>query len=348
LTIFAWPLIISHQREKLRLGEVLEVFDMKERLNRREFVGRIGAAGLGVLAGAGGATWLAGRRERKQVLRIAHLTDIHVQPEGPAPEGMARALRSAQGLKPKPDIIFTGGDSIMDALQADKERTKAQWQVFQSVMRAQCSLPVVHCIGNHDVWGWGSEDRSIRSDRLYGKQWAVEEFGIPGRYYSFDKAGWHFVVLDSTHAVDYSGEESCYTARLDQEQFDWLASDLRKAGADVPVCVLSHIPIICFSSFFDGDNEKTGDWVVPGAWMHIDARRIKNLFKEYKNVRLCLSGHMHLQDKVKYLGVKYLCDGAVSGAWWDGSHYEFEPAYVVVDLYDDGRSHSEFVPYKWT
>lgn len=325
---------------------------MKVELNRREFISRASAAAIGVVAGVPGIAAAMAcrgpRAKRKRVLRIAHLTDIHVQPEGVAPEGMARALRSAQGLADKPDIIFTGGDSIMDALGADKARTKAQWEVFQAVLKNECSLPVVHCIGNHDVWGWGLDDESVKSDRLYGKQWAVEEFGLERRYYSFEKAGWRFIVLDSTHRVDRTDpEEHCYTAKLDEEQFDWLKQELEETPKGTPICVLSHIPIICFCAFFDGENEKSGDWQVPGAWMHIDARRIKDIFSEHKNVRLCLSGHMHMQDKVEFLGVKYLCNGAVSGGWWKGSHYEFPPAYVVVDLYNDGSSKSEYIPYKW-
>ena len=324
---------------------------MKGELSRREFIGGVGVAAIGAVAGMPSvAAAMAARPKlkRKRVLRIAHLTDIHVQPEGAAPEGMARALRSAQGLEDKPDIIFTGGDSIMDSLKADKSRTKTQWEVFQKVLKDECSLPVVHCIGNHDVWGWGADDESIKKDRLYGKQWAVEEFGLKSRYYSFDKAGWHFIVLDSTHQVDRTDpEESCYTAKLDEEQFEWLKSELKGTPERVPICVLSHISIICFCAIFDGDNEKRGNWVVPGAWMHIDARRIKDLFLGHKNVRLCLSGHMHMRDKVEFLGVKYLCDGAVSGAWWKGNHYEFPPAYVVVDLYNDGSSKSEYIPYEW-
>ena len=52
---------------------------------------------------------------RKRVLRIAHLTDIHVQPQSPAPHGFAAALHAAQNLADKPDIIFSTGDCIMDA-----------------------------------------------------------------------------------------------------------------------------------------------------------------------------------------------------------------------------------------
>jgi hypothetical protein len=79
--------------------------------------------------------------------------------------------------------------------------------------------------------------------------------------------------------------------------------------------------------------------------MHIDARRIKDVFRQHPNVKVCLSGHIHLQDEVTYLGVKYLCNGAVSGNWWDGAYQEFSPAYAVVDLYDDGSSESEYIPY---
>jgi len=326
---------------------------MKTKVSRREFIGGSGAAALGlaaVLSGTAGAMAGGWPAKRKRILRIAHLTDIHVQPEGAAPEGMARALRSVQELTDKPDIIFTGGDSVMDSLKADKARTKAQWEVFKSVLKNECSLPVVHCIGNHDVWGWGLEDEIAKGDRLYGKQWAIEEFGLMSRYYSFDKAGWRFIVLDSTHKTDKdkpSISNEPYTAKLDEEQFEWLKKVLEETPAGRPICVLSHIPIICCCVFLDGENEKSGDWQVPGAWMHIDARRIKDLFREHKNVRLCLSGHMHMQDKAEFLGVKYLCNGAVCGSWWKGNHYEFAPGYVVVDLYNDGSSRSEYVCYKW-
>jgi 3',5'-cyclic-AMP phosphodiesterase len=313
---------------------------MKKELTRRDFLRNMSVAALGAAAFTPFDTFANHPQNRRRVLRIAHLTDVHVQPEKSAPEGMARALQHAQSLSDKPDIIFNGGDSIMDALKADKARTKTQWQVWQSVLKNECSLPVVHCIGNHDVWGWKMKEAVIRQNQFYGKQWAMDEFGLTARYYSFDKAGWHFIVLDSTHAA-----KGGYIAKLDEEQFVWLQDDLKKTPAATPVCVLSHIPIICFCSFFDGDNEKSGDWQVPGAWMHIDARRIKDVLRQHANVKICLSGHIHLQDDVTYLGVKYLCNGAVSGNWWDGAYQEFPPAYAVVDLYDDGSSESEYIPY---
>ncbi len=87
--------------------------------------------------------------------------------------------------------------------------------------------------------------------------------------------------------------------------------------------------------------------MVPGSWMHIDARRIKDLFLKHPNVRLCLSGHIHLVDRVEYLGVTYLCNGAVSGGWWKGANQECNPGYGLVDLYDDGTFENRYVEFPW-
>lgn len=279
----------------------------------------------------------------KRVLRIAHMTDVHVQPEKRASQGMVACLHHVQSQKDRPDIIFNGGDSIMDCMETDKARAKLQWDLWNKVLKDECSLPVEHCIGNHDVWGWTKNKSGCTgSEDLYGKKWAVEEFRIPNRFRSFDRAGWHFIVLDSTHP-----HEDSYIARLDEEQFAWLEEDLRKTDAKTPVLVLSHIPILAACVFYDGNMEKEGRYNVPPAWLHLDSRRIKNLFLKHRNVRVCLSGHLHLIDRVEYNGVVYLCDGAVSGNWWKGAHQECVEGYALVDLYDDGSVAREYVSYGW-
>jgi len=166
---------------------------------------------------------------------------------------------------------------------------------------------------------------------------------MTARYYSFDQAGWHFVVLDSMQ-IDHASEYG-YTARLDDAQFAWLAADVAATPAHTPVCVLSHIPILSACVFFDGDLAASGCWAVPGAWAHTDVRRLKDLFHRHPNVKVCLSGHVHLVDDVTYLGVRYLCNGAVCGAWWKGNYQEFGPAYALIDFYDDGTVENQLVAY---
>ncbi|MBP7933989.1 MAG: metallophosphoesterase [Phycisphaerae bacterium] len=314
-------------------------------LTRREVVKAssvTAALGLGALSVVGSEGSPAGAN-RKRVVRLAHLTDIHVQPERRAGEGLAACLRHVQSQDDRPELVLTGGDVIMDSLGADEARVRVQWELFAKVMKAENSLPTEHCIGNHDVWGLNRKDsRTSGFEARYGKKWAIEVLGLSRPYRSFDRAGWHFIVLDSTFPVDQG-----YTAKLDDEQFAWLKGDLAKVQPDVPVLVLSHIPILSVAAFMDGENEKTGDWQVPGAWMHIDARKIKDLFVKHPNVKVCLSGHLHLVDRVDYLGVSYFCNGAVGGGWWKGGYQECEPGYALVDLYADGTCSCRYVTYGW-
>ncbi len=252
---------------------------------------------------------------------------------------MERALEHAQ--EQKPDLLITGGDLIMDALSADKERMKAQWDLYRRVLKGNISVPVEQCIGNHDVWGWNNP-QLYKGQSGYGKSYALDVLELERPYRSFDRGGWHFVVLDSTYPKTVG-----YTAKLDNEQFEWLEDDLRK-NTQRPTMIVSHIPILSACVFFDGPNEERGNWRVPGAWMHIDARRLKDLFWRFKNVKACISGHIHLQDHLHYLGVAYFCNGAVCGAWWKGDCQEVRPGYAIMDLFDDGHVSGHYSSYGWS
>ena len=281
--------------------------------------------------------------KKKRSLRFAHLTDIHVK-KGEVPEtGMAKAFHHTQSLSPKVDFIMNGGDSIMDALEADKQKTQQQFQLYKSILQKENRLPIYYAIGNHDIWGWFvKNDDLIKQDSLYGKQWAIEEFGMPGRYYSFSKEKWKFIVLDSTQLNPAGG----YIGKLDEDQFQWLEHELKSTPVSQFICIVSHIPIlaICSGLFFD-KTEPNGDFKIQRNLMHSDFLRIKKLFFSYPNVRTCISGHVHLQDELTYLGIKYYCNGAVSGNWWNGSFQEFAPAYAVMELFDDGTSSRSFYNY---
>ncbi|MEJ8818216.1 metallophosphoesterase family protein [Lacibacter sp. H407] len=265
-------------------------------------------------------------------IRFAYVTDIHVKPDAVAEAGMAKAFQHVQSLKEKVDFIINGGDSIMDSLDADKQKTKTQWDLFHSILKKENSLPVYHCIGNHDVWGWFIKNDRPEADKLYGKQWVVETLALPKRYYSFTKNKWQFIILDSTQLNPAGG----YIAYVDPAQLDWLQQELNNAK-DKFICIVSHIPIlsICAGLFFN-KTEANGDLKIQRNLMHTDFFALKKLFLGNPNIKVCLSGHIHLQDEVDYLGVKYFCNGAVSGNWWKGAFQEFEPAYAVFDFYDDG------------
>ena len=96
---------------------------------------------------------LGNENNKSGKVRFAYLTDIHLKPDTIAEAGMAKAFHHAQSLKPKVDFIINGGDSIMDSLEADKQKTQTQWDLFHKTLKNENSLPIYHCIGNHDVWG---------------------------------------------------------------------------------------------------------------------------------------------------------------------------------------------------
>lgn len=272
-------------------------------------------------------------------LDVIFLSDVHVKPTEVAEQGMRQAFRLANRLKP--DFIINGGDAIMDAMAANKEKTTIQWDVWKKILNEENRLPIYHTIGNHDAWGWQLKDESVKSDPLYNKGWVVKEHGMLGRFYSFEKKNWKFIVLDTAHE-----NNGGYIAKIDEEQFAWLEAELNKTSSDQHICVVSHIPIISFcAALFYDQNEANGDWKISRALLLTDARKVVKLFESHKNIRCCLSGHIHLQDEVQYKGVQYLCNGAVSGNWWNGAFKGFDPAFARFKFLKNGEVKREFINY---
>jgi Icc protein len=316
---------------------------MNELITRREAVKVIGAAAL-VSGLPLRALAQADVASRERCIRIAHLTDIHVQPERNADQGMIACLRHVQNQKDQPQLILTGGDSIMDSFESTDARTRLQWVIWQKNLKDDCSLPVKSAIGNHDIWGWNKKRSKTSGDEPnHGKKRAIEMLALDERFYSFDRAGWHFIVLDSTQPDGGEG----YRAFLDDAQFDWLQRDLQSTPAGTPVVILSHIPIISASAILWSKKDARGDFTISGSLVHQDGVKIKDLFSKHKNVKLCLSGHLHHQDRVDYNGVTYLCNGAVSGNWWKGRHKDCDEGYAVIDLFDDGSFEHQYLTYGW-
>lgn len=305
-------------------------------MQRRKFLQHISL--ISAAAALPVATTAAHPAKRKK-FTAAFITDIHIKPSAVAEAGMQKALQNINQLKQAPDFVINGGDSIMDALAADKEKTKTQWNLFNKIMQAENKLPIKHCIGNHDIWGWQLKE-DVKSDSSYGKTWWLQQMGYDKTYYSFTHNNWHFIFLDSVQE-----NKGGYIALLDDEQFSWLEKEL-ETNKEKMICIVSHIPIISFcSAMFFKDMLPNGDWKLSRALLHTDARKIKDLFKKYPNIKSCLSGHIHLQDEVNYLGIKYYCNGAISGSWWNGAFQDFVPAYALFDFYNDGTVERKMIEY---
>ena len=77
-----------------------------------------------------------------------------------------------------------------------------------------------------------------------------------------------------------------------------------------------------------------------------DAVDLVALLSKY-NVRLALSGHMHMLDRIDYRGVTFISEGAVSGAWWKGAHKGFAEGFGIVDCTPTGSFQHSYHPYGW-
>lgn len=135
-------------------------------------------------------------------------------------------------------------------------------------------IPHYLCVGNHDGT-WRSLTYEVR-----------QLFGSP--YYSFDKFGCHFVILDSAgfqHPLPSFGPE----------QLMWLRKDLEKAGKDVPVFVALHHPLNTteFASRYDVD-------------------RLLDVIRPY-NIVVVMYGHGHGANSGKYENFDIVQGGSTYG-----------------------------------
>ncbi|MCT4644781.1 MAG: metallophosphoesterase [Carboxylicivirga sp.] len=277
---------------------------------------------------------------RKSLFKAIHITDMHIFSSEIVQDGIAQLISKIEEIKP--DFVINTGDNIMDSLKTDKAEAIEQWEFWRDNFKSKLNYPLYNCIGNHDTWGWANTNAD-KSDEYYGKGLAMHYLDLKQRYYYYQHKGWHFIALDS---AIYDAREKGYTARLDEEQFAWLEATLASIPKDQPVAITSHIPILAPCVYFDGDNEQSGDWHIPGAWMHIDARRIKDLLLKHPNVKCAFSGHVHLVDEARYLGVDYYCNGAACGGWWEGKYQEFGPLMAIIEFYDDGTVSNTMIDYQ--
>lgn len=322
-----------------------------EAMYRREFLkySTATAAGLMLPAASVPAPVLGAESPSEPLFRFVHLTDIHVQPEREGGLGMAKCLQAVESLERKPDFILTGGDLIYDCGGPGFNRAKSLFDLYKNILADHTGLPVYHCVGNHDVFGWSRKNETKPDHPLHGKGLIQDELELEKTYYAFDHHGWRFYVLDSIQpAVD---KRYNYKGGLDSEQLQWLKADLAAKPKDQPAVVVTHIPVLSVTTLRKHPDLLGEDFYIAGGpSMFSNATEMALLFDQY-NVKLALSGHIHEIDRVQRGGTTYICDGAVCGGWWYGpnvdSGFEVQEGFGIVDLYADGRFDHQYFDYGW-
>jgi 3',5'-cyclic-AMP phosphodiesterase len=279
----------------------------------------------------------APRRGAAPAFRVAQITDTHVFHDLGCPDRMRAFLATFRKVVGTPDLVLHTGDIIYDALKADRDDVTKQWALWAELAR-ELPSPPLYALGNHDVWGKGPA-----SDEKYGKSWASDELKMPGRFYAATRGGWRFIVLDSTHPIP----TGWYTAKIDDPQRDWLERELASTPKTMPIAIVSHIPLISGAVLQWATTE--GDtFAFSQSLMHGDSHAIQAILRKHANVKLCLSGHLHLLDQVVYDGITYMGCGAVSGDWWKNhTFHQTRCGFATLNLFPDGRFERTYHAYDW-
>lgn len=318
-------------------------------MQRRDALRTLVGCGAAV---AGAQSWLpstvaaetpSATSDRKRSVRFAHFTDMHVYAKRNAPEGLAKAIRHMQALSDPPEFVLNGGDAIYDALEVTRDEADGQWSLWSKIWTDNSSLPMRHCLGNHDVWGWNKgNSKTTGKEAGWGKQLALDRLGLEKSYHRFDAGGWRFIVLDSM-TFD---EQTVYRAELDPEQFAWLKNELKSVPAAMPVAIVSHIPILTVGTIgFTPEVRKHPE--ANKVLSHVDAYELLMLLRQFPNVKLCLSGHTHQTENISFGSLDFVNSGAVCGLWWKGKFDQTAEGYNVIDFYDDGTAAANYHSYGW-
>jgi hypothetical protein len=157
----------------------------------------------------------------------------------------------------------------------------------------QTRIPFFQVVGNHDLDWAPTDEASVTT--------FSERFGP--QYYSFDRGGVHYVVLDDVFWYGHG-----YIGYLDAAQLTWLERDLITVEDGRTVVVFTHIPL--FSSQFNRLGQATPDLVTTVSNRE-EVYRLLDPFNAH-----VLSGHTHEQEHVFKGGVHEHIHGTVCGAWW--------------------------------
>jgi 3',5'-cyclic AMP phosphodiesterase CpdA len=269
---------------------------------------------------------------------FAFLTDIHIQPERGAAEAFTRCLRHVEALQPRADFILTGGDLIMDGLDVPLSRAEMEYGLLMTALQ-DCTLPMHHVIGNHDIIGWSSKAVVAPEDAWYGKRMFAEKCGGGRTYRSFDHQGWHFILLDS---VGQNKETRDYYGHIDEEQMQWLRGELAAVGKNTPIIVVTHIPFVSvWHQYLLGGSAPAG----PKGLVQ-NANEVIKLMSGY-NVKLVLSGHGHILEHIQINETLFLQGGAVSGMWWKGPVHGRQEGYCTIRCCADGGFSYAYQDYGW-
>jgi 3',5'-cyclic AMP phosphodiesterase CpdA len=242
-------------------------------MRRRDFISK-----TAILGGALSLPWAplqhaVGRTADR--IRIGLIADLHQDIMHDGIKRLSGFIEQAQQTKAQ--MIIQMGDFCIP----EKKNSELMnvWRSFKN--------PAYHILGNHDMDGGHTREETI------------DFWEMPGKYYSFDHAGYHFIILDGNdpNPKPWTG----YNRYIGKEQQEWLRQDLKETNLNT--FIFSHQTI---------ENEDGGV---------ANFREIRKILEEANKkagetkVVACFSGHHHTDYMTNIHGIYYIQINSASYRW---------------------------------
>jgi predicted phosphodiesterase len=252
---------------------------------------------------------------KKPVIRFVVISDVHYADREPSGtriyrQSLAKVKEAVDRMnQEKLDFAIELGDFKDQDVVPNEANTLKYLTDIESVFR-KFEGPTYHVLGNHDMDGISKQQFLER----------VENTGIPTAksYYSFDRNGIHFVVLDGNFTKDGKaydhGNFSWDDTSIPEEEISWLKSDLKP----------NQLPVIVFVHQMLDDSKGVKQAVQ-------NAAEVRQILEQSGKVLSVFQGHVHEERYNRINGINYYSViGVVDG---DGSENN---AYMIVDVNTDG------------
>lgn len=225
---------------------------------------------------------------------FVHASDTHISEQNVDRTRRLRALVDSL----KPAFVIITGDLIRDALRVPEAEARGYYELLT---RELATFPVpVHTVpGNHDIFGIERQSSLVsRSNPVYGKRLHRTVRGP--NYYSFTFGGVHFMGLDT---VDY--DDLWYYGHVDSVQVGWMARDLARIPARMPVVTFNHIPFVTAAETIDGlrETEPAPTVIRLGGkayFRHVVQNTEELIDTLGDHLEIALGGHMHRREQLRY------------------------------------------------
>lgn len=293
------------------------------KMNRREFLGITGKAGLATLvASAAGVSFgmvqvaeAAGNSRltpfRFAILTAAHLYDI---PDHKFDGILKKAVDDVNNMNPLPDFVVYLGDIGQSGKRTELEKGKR--------ILSKLKVPLKVIPGEHD---WYLDMGQAWRDLFGGPTWSFDHKGVHfiGMNSILVRDFWTMKGLTPDERMGFMEELECHHCGLwgvREEQLEWLKKDVKKLKPDTPVVVFTHSPLWDYYPRWNFQTE--------------DAPQIREILSGFERV-MAFHGHVH---QVVYNRIGNLSSvGTLSTSWpWPYPGVELPFPDIKMNRVDPG------------